>query len=104
MISEPITPGAPDAGCGRCGFPAPQEARFCRRCGEPRQMPASDALTAAVAPPEVIAPAARVAAFTPTPSSRMSRIEARDRTLEPGDREFGVGSLAPPESYPTGAG
>ena len=104
MISEPITPGTPEAGCGRCGFPAPQEARFCRRCGEPRQIPASDAPPATAAPPEVVAPAARVAAFTPTRGSRTSHTDARDRTPEPEARAFGVGSLAPPETYPTSAG
>jgi cellulose synthase/poly-beta-1,6-N-acetylglucosamine synthase-like glycosyltransferase len=101
MSSERITPETADGGCGRCGFPTPQEARFCRRCGEPRQTLGSDAPAAAVAPPEVIARAARVAAFTPTRGSRTSRTDARDRTLEPHAREFGVGSLAPPETYPS---
>lgn len=100
MIGERITPDTADGGCGRCGFPAPQEARFCRRCGAPRQTLASDAPPAAAAPPEVSQRAARVAAFTPTRGSRTWR-DTPDRTPEPHDREFGVGSLAPPETYPT---
>ena len=103
MISERITPDTAEGGCARCGFAAPPEARFCRRCGAPRQTVAADALQATAAPSAVVARPDRVAVFTPTRGSRASGAAARERTTAPQDRAFGVGSLAAPETYPMSA-
>jgi cellulose synthase/poly-beta-1,6-N-acetylglucosamine synthase-like glycosyltransferase len=101
VISEQVRPDPTDAACGRCGYPSPQEARFCRRCGARRPIVDADAPEATAAPSAVVGATDRVAAFTPIAAPRTARPVAPEPTLEPPAREFGVGSLAPPDTYPT---